>query len=178
MALGWKVIPASGYALAHRRIRTDIKTGSCSEPGCKRSDTEIALIHGRGQYADSTGVHAGMRYSIDANDYIELCRSHHRQYDLEVEGGAAQQLVRARSSVPDAQCERCGRTFKATGLPRHLEACGRSKPPCTETGCPNPAKSRGFCSTHYERWRKHGNPQTVAVSTGQFKAGHIPHNKT
>jgi hypothetical protein len=29
---------------------------------------------------------------------------------------------------------------------------------CSVDGCPQPTKGRGWCSTHYWRWKKHGDP--------------------
>ena len=29
---------------------------------------------------------------------------------------------------------------------------------CSIDGCEKPTVARGFCSTHYQRWRKHGDP--------------------
>lgn len=31
-------------------------------------------------------------------------------------------------------------------------------------GCARPVRTRGWCSTHYERWRKHGDPTIVLDS--------------
>jgi HNH endonuclease len=30
--------------------------------------------------------------------------------------------------------------------------------PCSVDGCESPAKFRGWCSKHYQRWQKHGDP--------------------
>lgn len=35
---------------------------------------------------------------------------------------------------------------------------------CSMEGCVRPARVRGWCSTHYERWRKHGDPTVVLES--------------
>lgn len=32
------------------------------------------------------------------------------------------------------------------------------KPTCSVDGCEKPAKTRGWCSAHYERWRRNGVP--------------------
>ena len=32
------------------------------------------------------------------------------------------------------------------------------KPACSIADCNRPARSRGWCGAHYERWRKHGDP--------------------
>jgi hypothetical protein len=29
---------------------------------------------------------------------------------------------------------------------------------CSVTGCGKPARARGFCMMHYNRWLRHGNP--------------------
>lgn len=29
---------------------------------------------------------------------------------------------------------------------------------CSVVGCPNEATTRGWCGTHYQRWRNHGSP--------------------
>lgn len=34
-----------------------------------------------------------------------------------------------------------------------------AKPPCAIEGCPNPYRSHGWCQTHYEKWRQHGDPE-------------------
>lgn len=39
---------------------------------------------------------------------------------------------------------------------------------CSIGDCPKPAEARGWCSTHYMRWRKHGDPHTV-LRTGRKK---------
>lgn len=31
-------------------------------------------------------------------------------------------------------------------------------PKCSIEGCPAPAGTRGWCATHYTRWRRHGDP--------------------
>lgn len=32
-----------------------------------------------------------------------------------------------------------------------------TKPPCTFEGCARPQIARGLCTTHYQRWRRHGD---------------------
>ena len=34
--------------------------------------------------------------------------------------------------------------------------------PCTVTGCKNLIHAHGWCSTHYMRWRLHGDPDYLA----------------
>lgn len=36
---------------------------------------------------------------------------------------------------------------------------------CSITNCPNPSKTKGFCSKHYNRIQRHGNPYTVKRDT-------------
>ena len=36
----------------------------------------------------------------------------------------------------------------------------RSKPTCSANGCNRETYARGWCSMHYQRWLKHGNPET------------------
>lgn len=46
----------------------------------------------------------------------------------------------------------------------------RQKTTCTVKGCGKPARARGWCSAHYERWRVHGDPLhggPVGVSRGE-----------
>jgi hypothetical protein len=33
---------------------------------------------------------------------------------------------------------------------------------CSVDGCRRPSRVRGWCRTHYTRWRRHGDPTTVA----------------
>ena len=37
---------------------------------------------------------------------------------------------------------------------------------CSVEGCGKPRKSRGWCSTHYERWRRNGDPLVARVYGG------------
>ena len=32
------------------------------------------------------------------------------------------------------------------------------RPPCSVDECEMPARTRGWCNNHYERWRRHGDP--------------------
>lgn len=36
---------------------------------------------------------------------------------------------------------------------------------CKHDGCTNPIRGRGWCITHYERWRRHGDPSITKSST-------------
>ena len=36
-----------------------------------------------------------------------------------------------------------------------------SEPQCSLGGCVKPAKHRGWCGMHYERWRRHGDPHVT-----------------
>lgn len=36
---------------------------------------------------------------------------------------------------------------------------------CALDGCHNPRKHRDWCGKHYERWRKHGDPETLKIAT-------------
>ena len=42
---------------------------------------------------------------------------------------------------------------------------------CKIGDCPKPAKGRGMCGTHYERWRRHGDTAT------RLKTGRPPQPK-
>ena len=44
---------------------------------------------------------------------------------------------------------------------------------CSVSKCEKDAKARTYCDTHYQRWRKHGNTETVSVG-GQKKG--VPHS--
>lgn len=35
--------------------------------------------------------------------------------------------------------------------------------PCSITGCNNEVRSRGWCATHYMRWKNHGDPNAIVV---------------
>lgn len=37
------------------------------------------------------------------------------------------------------------------------------KKPCSVSGCPKDAWARGWCGTHYRRWRIHGDPGTAEL---------------
>lgn len=38
---------------------------------------------------------------------------------------------------------------------------------CTVAGCNNPHKAKGFCESHYSRYRRHGDPLGGGTSTGE-----------
>lgn len=44
------------------------------------------------------------------------------------------------------------------------------KPGCVIEGCDRPHKAHGWCVTHYQRWRKHGDPLTVRQIRGDDEA--------
>lgn len=39
------------------------------------------------------------------------------------------------------------------------------KSTCSISECQNPVLSRGWCRMHYQRWKKHGNPETTLMPT-------------
>ena len=43
---------------------------------------------------------------------------------------------------------------------------------CTVEGCESQVLARGYCGKHYTRFRKHGNPHTVLVSSTVLVPGH------
>lgn len=43
-------------------------------------------------------------------------------------------------------------------MPQRIYAPGQV---CAFDGCPKLARHRGWCSTHYERWRRHGSPDVT-----------------
>lgn len=49
---------------------------------------------------------------------------------------------------------------------------------CKIDGCDKPAKQRGWCWSHYKRWRSHGNPLSGGTSKGTLLVwlrGHVGH---
>jgi hypothetical protein len=50
--------------------------------------------------------------------------------------------------------------YSADGDANHVGLCPRR--PCTVGGCAAVSRARGYCSKHYERWRKHGDTSVVA----------------
>jgi len=49
----------------------------------------------------------------------------------------------------------------------------RMRKPCSINGCEKPSAGRGWCSTHWLRWRKHGNPNYLAPLPPQCRPQHI-----
>lgn len=37
------------------------------------------------------------------------------------------------------------------------------KPPCSVADCPTPARARGMCSSHWNKWRRYGSPTNAPV---------------
>jgi hypothetical protein len=79
----------------------------------------------------------------------KLCKNglHPRTPDNMVSNGKGKPLV----------CARCRADARA--------AMG----PCGIEGCPNPYRSHGWCQTHYERWRKHGDPLWTPMSGAEIE---------
>ncbi|MCZ7568835.1 MAG: hypothetical protein M5U01_09640 [Ardenticatenaceae bacterium] len=69
-------------------------------------------------------------------------------------------------------CSKHYARWRRWGDPEYVHAIGRPRtaPPtaplpsrqrhasCTVDGCDRPHKARGYCDTHYARWRTHGDP--------------------
>ncbi|MCW2930037.1 MAG: GoPhGTE5p55 [Actinomycetia bacterium] len=52
-------------------------------------------------------------------------------------------------------------TFRSSRLHKNIMCGITAHGPCTFPGCTNTIKARKLCGTHYERQRRHGNPETV-----------------
>lgn len=66
-------------------------------------------------------------------------------------------------------CSRCGRSFPRTGRPgRPATVCQDCRKQCAAPGCDRPARTAGYCGTHYERWRR-GRPLDDPI--GQYERG-------
>ena len=51
--------------------------------------------------------------------------------------------------------------------PQHgppANATGVTTPVCSIEGCDQPHEARGWCATHYARWRRHGDPLTASAT--------------
>lgn len=53
-----------------------------------------------------------------------------------------------------------------------------SKRTCSIDGCSSPALARGWCSTHYHRWQRHGDPGIVKKIQGDDVARFRAHIAT
>jgi HNH endonuclease len=42
---------------------------------------------------------------------------------------------------------------------------GHERPTCTFDGCERPHEARGYCTLHYDRWKRHGDPGVTRRST-------------
>lgn len=49
---------------------------------------------------------------------------------------------------------------------------------CAVEGCSNPVKARGWCNTHYLRWRAHGDPTTTRPRLGPLTSDDDPRHGT
>lgn len=50
----------------------------------------------------------------------------------------------------------------------------RDPKPCAIQGCKKHSVTRGWCSKHYVRWLKHGNPEVVNVTSWRAMRTVIP----
>lgn len=60
--------------------------------------------------------------------------------------------------VEEASAPRAGTRQRALTGPTWIEVEMAQKPLCTIEGCDKPARKRGWCNMHYEKWRRHGDP--------------------
>ena len=70
----------ASYDAVHQRLTRVERKSICAICG-RPERTEMALIHGRGDRTDAFGKNRGRVYSIDLDDYIEMCVPCHRTYD-------------------------------------------------------------------------------------------------
>jgi len=48
-----------------------------------------------------------------------------------------------------------------------------ARKPCVIDGCKNPQNARGWCYTHYYRWKRHGNPMTLVNKGYYMSQGYV-----
>ena len=48
-----------------------------------------------------------------------------------------------------------------------------ARKPCVIDGCENPQNARGWCYTHYYRWKRHGNPMTLVNKGYYMSQGYV-----
>lgn len=72
----------------------------------------------------------------------------------------------------DGWCTMHGRRVDKTGNPGPVESTRLASVRelvCVVGDCGKPAKTRGMCSTHYSRWRRHGDPQHVMTNPARVR---------
>lgn len=62
---------------------------------------------------------------------------------------------RGRRSGRDSRCKACKNDYMRAYVARSGR---RSSGECSIPGCGKPSRSRGWCSMHYTRWKRHGSP--------------------
>lgn len=50
----------------------------------------------------------------------------------------------------------------------------RAKPTCKEPDCDRPRAARGWCKTHWNRWRRTGNPRGRKTNKGEVRLEPLP----
>lgn len=119
------------------------------------------------------------------------CEAHYSQM---IRGLEMKPITRKRHKDPDSACrfEGCGRiATKESGLcnehNRQMANTGKLKPiryravsvysgetHCSFKHCPRPAKSRGFCGTHYAQWQT-GSELKPIHEPGEWSKGSLTH---
>lgn len=50
-----------------------------------------------------------------------------------------------------------------------------AKRSCSVDGCSEPVQGRGWCSRHYQRWQRHGDPETIQTLWGRSPLERFEH---
>lgn len=80
---------------------------------------------------------------------------------------ARHRRIRPEQPKTSKPCETCGLpVFKAAECPTFRKYCSENcRPACAVEGCLDPARTRGWCSNHYVRWRHTGDPLKTVPDT-------------
>jgi len=94
---------------------------------------------------------------VEVLDLLRTLESFTRELGIQIGRALAERLAAEQASVEDRPTvapSASSRPSLLPGLAGRRRRPGEPPPPCGKPGCDRPARTRGYCQTHYVQWLK------------------------